>query len=378
MASLASRSRDREAKLWFVDCFSGPWQSAHQDLEDTSIYIGLKAISEAEAFWNAKGYNIKIGAVFVEKDADAFAKLQAYLNSRRDLAGKEIHPIQGQFGDNVSKIERLIKNDPAFIFIDPTGWKGAAMGFIAPLAKRPLRDVMVNVMFEHVNRFKDSEHEYVQEQLNAFFDSPYAPGMEEEELMKFYRSRLKEQCDLQYTADLIVQDRYADKTKFRLVLGSRSDVALGLFRDVEKKVLGEEAPLIRQEIKDKKEFENSGQFGLFAKPIPPPINSYSKVRSEADWHLGTFMAEILREKGALPYEKLRGLLFERFHICETELRQMLWARGKSGQLKISGIGPRERSLKEHHVLALHEKDPELHEQLRSPEVAEALAELAEL
>src|SRR5688500_1752125 len=38
MASLAGRSKDGAANLLFIDCFSGPWQSAHEKLEDTSIF----------------------------------------------------------------------------------------------------------------------------------------------------------------------------------------------------------------------------------------------------------------------------------------------------------------------------------------------------
>ena len=47
-----------------------------------------------------------------------------------------------------------IGSDPAFIFIDPTGWTGAAIRYIEPLLDGRFRDVMIRVPSE-IYRFKD-------------------------------------------------------------------------------------------------------------------------------------------------------------------------------------------------------------------------------
>jgi three-Cys-motif partner protein len=79
------------------------------------------------------------------------------------------HPLNCEFGEAVPKIQQLVGSDPAFIFVDPTGWKGAAMKFIAPLVDRPRRDVLVNVMFNDVNRFKDDPRAFLRKQMEDFF-----------------------------------------------------------------------------------------------------------------------------------------------------------------------------------------------------------------
>jgi hypothetical protein len=61
--------------------------------------------------------------------------------------------------------------------VDPKGWKGAAMTYIAPLARRPGRDVMINVMFDHINRFKDTQLTFIRAQMQDFFGHPLPPQL---------------------------------------------------------------------------------------------------------------------------------------------------------------------------------------------------------
>lgn len=133
-----SLSRSRRVKLWYVDCFAGPWKAADTELRDTSIAIGLKALETAAATWRERGFAIDVAAVFVKKDPSAFAERQNCLNARESVV--ETHPIHGKFGDSVEGIERLIGSDAAFIIVDPTGWKGVGMRYIAPLLRKPRRD----------------------------------------------------------------------------------------------------------------------------------------------------------------------------------------------------------------------------------------------
>src|SRR5262249_36126611 len=142
---LGSVARRRAVRLWYVDCFAGPWRAVDQALADTSISIGLEALQSAAKTWKESGTRLELGAIFVEKNAKAFTELKKLVETLSSPV--EMHPLHGAFGDHVVTIERLIGSDAAFLFVDPTGWKGAAMRFIAPLAARRRRDVLVNVMF---------------------------------------------------------------------------------------------------------------------------------------------------------------------------------------------------------------------------------------
>lgn len=82
---LGSLAQQQSIKLWYVDCFAGPWQSRSDALEDTSIYIGLTELRKAAESWQSRGYDIRVGAIFVEKHARAFEQLRRYGGSRASV-----------------------------------------------------------------------------------------------------------------------------------------------------------------------------------------------------------------------------------------------------------------------------------------------------
>jgi three-Cys-motif partner protein len=180
---LGSGSRTGSVRLWYVDCFAGPWRAQNEDLRDTSIHIGLEALESAARTWAKAGTTIELGAIFVEENPDSFAALRDFLRQRNGPV--DVHPLHGSFGSQVSEIQRCIGSDAAFLFVDPTGWKGAAMKFIAPLARAPRRDVLVNVMFNDVNRFRHAPQDFIRAQMREFFglvDSDIPLGSQREGL----------------------------------------------------------------------------------------------------------------------------------------------------------------------------------------------------
>lgn len=175
----------KDPKLWFVDCFSGPWRSENENNEDTSIHIGLEALRTATNSWRHLGATLKTGAIFVEKHPSAFQNLKHYLAQYQGQT--EIHAFAGEFGKNISRIQQTLKRDSALLFVDPTGWKGAAMNLIAPLAAHKRRDLLVNVMVHHINRWKDDPRAFLRQQLRDFFgmqNSSIPNGLSEEQLIE--------------------------------------------------------------------------------------------------------------------------------------------------------------------------------------------------
>ncbi|MBL7714447.1 MAG: three-Cys-motif partner protein TcmP [Bdellovibrionales bacterium] len=347
---LASVARQfGRVRIWYVDCFSGPWESGLTNHEDTSIHIGLNAIQDAAAFWKIQGYQIDLGAIFVEKDDEAYARLQAYLISRKDQFQIQIHALHGEFGSKVAEIERLIGNDPAFLFVDPTGWKGAAMKYIAPLAKKERRDVVVNVMYDHINRFKGSNLDYVRKQLTEFFETEVSADLSEEALFQLYRDQLKRVCGLKYAADLTVEDPCRDRTKFRLVLGAHHHRALELFRDVEKTVLGDETPRIRAAAKDADKFERTGQYSLLP-PRLPNEDLYGNLHQEALVEVERRLPTILAVRGPQTFRTLANEFLQELHLPVRDLGTLLGKWRSSGRLTVDGMRPREKTLKDSHVI----------------------------
>ena len=349
---LGSIGRKRTVRLWYVDCFAGPWRAQNEELRDTSIHIGLDALQSAATTWAKQGTTIALGAIFVERDNDAFAELKRFLGERSGQI--EVHPLHGAFGDQVGTIQHLVGSESAFLFVDPTGWKGAAMKFIAPLVRQPRRDLLVNVMFNDMNRFKDDPREFIRSQMRDFFalaDSDIPAGLSEDELVSLYRERLKEVCCLEFAADLSVPHPTHERTKFRLVVGGHHPEVIRLFREVEKRAVGAEASAIRMQAKERQRLARTKQQPLFAPPPPLQDTVYARLRHAGLEDAEAFVGELLRQTGAIRYASLWPRVLENCHISEADLKDKLLELRQQGAISIPSLALG-TSLKADHVIQL--------------------------
>lgn len=348
---LGSVAQRRGVRLCYVDGFAGPWNAQSKTLLDTSIAIGLRALEAAAKTWAERGAKIEVDAAFVEKNAVAFAELDRHLKAQRGVVRTLAR--HGEFGAMVPELQTWLGSDAGLIFVDPTGWKGAAMRFIAPLVKGQLRrDVLVNVMFDHINRFKDDPRGFLREQMRDFFglgnvDLPEA--LAEEELFALYRAKLKETCGLHYAADLAIPHPTDERTKFRLVVGGTNPAVLALFRDIEKRVIGSEAAAVRDDAATRRVESRTGQLALVAAP------------SQTDTHCESLHARGLRDaqgdsvsqlgrSGPTAFRDLWPPILEARHVTKTELARLAWDLVKTGQIEVSNAKPRERTAHDAHIL----------------------------
>jgi three-Cys-motif partner protein len=151
----------------YVDCFSGPWHHESDDLADTSIRIAPGKLNYVrDALASQKKYPT-IRAVFIEKDPDTFAALQHALETFRGSVHTTALP--GTFEDNLPEILKEIGTRFAFCFIDPTGWTGLGMDHITPLLRHVPGEVLINSMYDFINRFVNSHEPATEVSLDRFF-----------------------------------------------------------------------------------------------------------------------------------------------------------------------------------------------------------------
>lgn len=343
----------RRVRLWYVDCFAGPWESKAEDRADTSVAIGMNALEEALATWADAPAKVEAGAIFVEAKPKSAAKLREFLAARveRRVAW---HVLEGEFASQVGVIQEKLGNDAAFLFVDPTGWKGAGMQFVAPLATGRVRDVLVNVMFHHINRWKDDPRVFLRDQMRDLFglgDADLPPGLDEEQLMALYRRQLKERARLGFVADLAVPHPTIDRTFFRLVVGGHHAQVVNLFRQVEEKVVGRDAGEVRDKAKIRKRESLTGQTELLL-GTPAIDVRYRKMR---DRDLGvalTAMRARLAAEGPASFEHLWPPLLEEGHFTKKHLADAVLAEKAEGELVVRGLQPPERTIKDTHVISL--------------------------
>lgn len=343
----AARSRYETTRLWYVDCFAGPWNAADEDLRDTSVSIGLDALRKAASTWNLKEQHVALGAIFVESSPKAFQGLKAFLEQQP--AGIDLRPLQGEFGEKVPEINRRIGHDPAFLFVDPTGWKGAAMRFIVPLASPPERDVLINVMFNHLNRFKDDPRRFLREQIADFFGvvaGEIPPRLDEDGLFDFYREKLRERCRLPFVADLAIPHPTQERTWFRLVVGVHHPAAVELFRSVERRVCGDVAGEVREEAKRRGNPQLSLGVGA------APDQSYWRLHQDGLVAAGSDVLALLRERSPRSYGELWPRILSDRHIGKADLNSIVWDLHKSGRLRVRGLVGLQRTPKDDNLVEL--------------------------
>ena len=140
-------------KLAYIDAFSGP--GSYLGGEDGSPVIALKAMLDHESAIKAQCH-----FDFVELDPQRAAALTKAVEATTDQLGKpsnaHITVHQKTFEDAYVSIDaklRSAKTIPTFAFIDPFGWKGLPFSIVSELLNRPSTEVLINFMFEEINRF---------------------------------------------------------------------------------------------------------------------------------------------------------------------------------------------------------------------------------
>jgi three-Cys-motif partner protein len=351
--------KTRRVKLWFVDCFAGPWKAQAEDRSDTSPAKALGIFKKARAAMQEKQCHVEFGAIFVEASS-AYDELAALVRSYEDDV--DVHPLRGEFGEHVSRIDALLKDDPAFLFVDPTGWKGAAMKYIQPLAKGPQRDVLVNVMSSFIYRQQKNPNLEARRHLADFYGlSPeeVPDDLDDEGMAAFYRGRLKSTCNLEYGAALAIPKSLTDQTHFQLVVGGHHHKVLEVFRDAEEDVCGEEAAAAiaaaRQRSADAKAPGQANMFDLFAATSgyvePTPPSPYAEMHERDLRRIEPMLRERLTEHGTR-FVELWPPVLEQLHVRRSDVSRTIMSMRKTGVVVVDGLGQRETTVKDGCVVRL--------------------------
>lgn len=350
---LGSVGRNRRVRLCYVDGFAGPWKTKSANLDDTSIAIGLGALEAAAQVWREKGAQVDVEATFIEKEDSAYADLKQFIDARQGTV--KSFTRHGEFGTFVPELQKWLGSDAGLIFVDPTGWKGAAMRFIAPLvAGSSRRDVLVNVMFDHINRFKDDTRAFLRAQMSDFFglgNSELPEGLDEEQLFALYRAKLKQLCRIPHAADLAIPHPTMARTKFRLVVGGKAPEVLSLFRDIEKKVIGSEAAVVRETAAVREDERRTGQLSLLEAPPATDVH-YDSLHDQGMRDAPASLLSRLVKRQTVTFGSIWPEVLEALHLTRTELGQIAWLLHKRGEVRIANVKAGERAIKDSHLLSL--------------------------
>ena len=138
----------------YVDAFAGPWRTDDPDFEDTSPIIAANTLRAVRQGLQRSGKStVRIRCAFIESDQRAYARLRKLTERVSDI---EVLALYSTFEDAIPRLLEFVSDSFSLTFVDPTGWTGYRLDLIAPLLRRRLGEVIVNFMYDHMNRFDAS------------------------------------------------------------------------------------------------------------------------------------------------------------------------------------------------------------------------------
>jgi len=142
-------------RVLYIDGFAGPGE--YIGGKCGSPIIAIKAVLEHKA-------NIKSEIImnFIEADKRRCEYLKQKVNSLKIPSNIKTECICAKFDETLTEIFKYIDEQkariaPAFVFIDPFGFTGIPFSLIKRIMQNERCEVLINFMYEEINRFIDDK-----------------------------------------------------------------------------------------------------------------------------------------------------------------------------------------------------------------------------
>jgi three-Cys-motif partner protein len=349
--------------ITYIDCFSGPWNLQSQDFQDSSFAIAIDQLKRAKATLAEKGKQLALRCMFLEKDPQAFAKLETFI---RQVQGVETKTKNESLERSTPDILTFVRDGGRgtfpFIFIDPTGWTGFAMDLIAPLLRLHPGEVLINFMTDYIRRFVDHPDQQTQQSFADLFGSgefkDRLQGLDdrqdrEDALLQAYAANVKLTGGYSHSCAATVLYPGVDRTFFHLIYATRNRKGVEVFKDVERRAM-KLMEQTRAEAKQRARIQKSNQPELFPAEEMPQSRPIDHLRHRNLATAERRVLEELKSRNRLPYEDAWDLALAFPLVWESDVKAWIEAWRRAGTLRIEGLKPRQRvpKLKSKHVLAL--------------------------
>jgi len=333
----------------YVDGFSGPWRTEDPGFGDSSFIIAIDKLRQVREGLGKIGRQPNIRCVFVEPDRQAYSLLQHATSTVTDI---EVATLNSEFENAIPEVLRLIGSSFALVFIDPTGWTGFGLRQISPILRHRPGEVLVNFMFDHINRFLDTSSPEMS--FDDLFGGPgwrdviEASPRREDAIVGLYSDRMKAIGRFDFVTSTRIKKPLSERSYFYLVYGTRHPKGLLEFRRVELKEVAEQER-VRLDAQQTDRIDRTGQSELFEaadlSDIGPP--SFEAERRENVARAEQRLLALLRRQREISYELARTTMLEFPLVWEHDVQGFLKARAE-----IVGLKPRERVAKPGHRIRL--------------------------
>ena len=330
----------RFSELTYVDGFSGPWKTETEDFGDSSFMIAISVLKGVQkTLVDQRGKCPRIRCFFSELDSKAISQLRAAVAPYHDPQnGFEICTFHGKFEDAVSEIQSCVGRSFALIFIDPTGWTGYPFDKIKPLFSARKCEVLINFMYDFINRFSGCDDEKVIMSLSPILGGPDWPKRLDANLPrgaaveKLFRETLKNVGHFQFVISTRIDKATAERPHFFLAYGTKSPNGLKTFRETEYAALRAHARnrANARERKREEELKTPDFFAGHAEVQEATIDDVVEQQKQA---ASSALVEALSKSKPIKFDRAMIPLLERFMIRETDVKDICVELAKCGTIE---------------------------------------------
>lgn len=334
----------------YVDGFSGPWKSHDEKFEDTSFIIAIEKLKYVRDNLAKHGKYPRIRCLFIERDATAFEALDDAIRDVKDL---DVNAMRGKFEEIVPDILRFVGRSFSLVFIDPTGWTGFGMRAIEPLLQHNPGEVLINFMYDHINRFLTHPSPDVESSVDELFgDAGWREDLgsradRERVIVDAYRESLRSAGRFRHVTSTRILKPITDRAYFHLFYGTRHTKGLLEFRNVEKKFAAEQER-VRSDAKQRHRVEHTGQRELLFGSAEVSGSQFQKERDLRVQDADDALRRELSSRPRIKYDDVLAVLLESPLVWESDIKKLIADMCRNGELVVEGLMPREKTVKWSH------------------------------
>jgi three-Cys-motif partner protein len=327
--------------ITYVDAFSGPWETKTEDFLDSSFMIAISVLKDAQQKIQLQTERRpKIRCFFSENNRQAYTKLAAAIAPfHKPEENFEIKTYFGEFENAISEIQTFISSSFPLIFIDPTGWKGYSFNKIGPLFSRPKCEVLINFMYDFVNRAASMSDTKTISSLDPILGGPgwetrLDPSLPRGRAVeKLFRDNLAIVGNFGFVVSTKIDRPTADRPHFFIAYGTKSRDGLKAFRETEYNVLKLNAR-DRADAKERKRESRSGSSDLFSGlDADVQETTIDEIVEEQKTLASQDVLNILREFGPISFSGLWEIILQAYMLRVTNVKDICVDLAKSGAIE---------------------------------------------
>lgn len=326
----------RWKRFVYIDAFAGPWGSKSEDLSDTSFGRAIRVMRTCKEKLAAQDRSLEMVAAFFEMEPQRAERLKSYANDHSS-DGLAIEAHHADFMVHVANVaSQLTDNDFAFVLIDPTGYKDIAPSRFAPLLKRRGVEMMINLMWDFINRFWELPQEA--EKLDAIFGSDRKKRADvtnlEESASKLFTQRLRAEAGLSggrlWSSAFPVQHPQKTRTHYFLVYTTHSPLGLDTFGNVVEGTWEQQA-----QVKARKKVKSAVTIDMFGDDVAG-VKAERSVDCEAIHNAWLRRLPVAGSEITVSYE-LEAELLEECNCLPCDVQAAVRDLVREGILEVCGV-----------------------------------------